>query len=144
MSEKKTYFIQDTRSYVGNSVMWWRVDGHGYTCHLEDAWEVDEEKARRIERGRDTDKAWPADIVRAAASMHVDAQRLPERPELPDAAGLVSLSCSACGKGHADEGTWAERAHRTHRCVDDAYGKGCGSEWRVEPAVFGKGPAHAS
>ena len=21
------YYIQDTRSYCGNSVMWWRVDG---------------------------------------------------------------------------------------------------------------------
>jgi hypothetical protein len=71
-----TFFIQDSRQYVGNSVLWWRVDGHGYTCELSEAWEVDEEKARQIERGRDTDKAWPADVVRAAASTYVDMQRL--------------------------------------------------------------------
>lgn len=74
---KRTYFIQDTRSYTGNSVVWWAKDAHGYTSNLNDAWEVDEDEARRIERNRDTDKAWPADVVRAAVTPHVDIQRLP-------------------------------------------------------------------
>lgn len=82
----KTYFIQDTRSYVGNSVLWWRADGKGYTTDLEDAWEVDEDKACRIERNRETDKAWPADVARAAARTHVDVQRLPARDRLSDEA----------------------------------------------------------
>ena len=73
----KTYFIQDTRGYTGNSVVWWAKDAHGYTSNQDDAWEVSEEQARRIERNRDSDKAWPADIVRAAVTPHVDIQRLP-------------------------------------------------------------------
>lgn len=47
------------------------------------------------------------------------------------------LHCPRCRKQHIDEGEFATRVHRTHRCVDDAAGKGCGFEWRVEPAVFG-------
>jgi hypothetical protein len=78
----KTYFIQDTRSYVGNSVYWWAKDGNGYTTHLDEAWEVDEETARAVEHNRDTDKAWSADVVRAAASAQVDVQRLPSTPRL--------------------------------------------------------------
>jgi hypothetical protein len=80
LTTAKTYFIQDTRQYVGNSVLWWRVDGHGYTCELSEAWEVSEEEARRIERTRGTDKAWPAHVVRAAASTHVDMQKLRRIP----------------------------------------------------------------
>ena len=76
MGAVKTFFIQDTRQYVGNCVYWWRIDGKGYTCHLDDAWEVGEEEARSIERSRGTDKAWPADQVRKAASLQVDMQRL--------------------------------------------------------------------
>ena len=34
------FYIQDSRSYCGNSVMWWRVDGHGYTSNLAEAWKV--------------------------------------------------------------------------------------------------------
>jgi predicted RNA-binding Zn-ribbon protein involved in translation (DUF1610 family) len=47
------------------------------------------------------------------------------------------LFCPQCHKQHIDEGEFATRVHRTHRCVDDAAGSGCGFEWRVEPAVFG-------
>lgn len=43
---------------------------------LDEAKEYTEEEARRIERNRDTDKAWPADQVRTAASLQVDVQRL--------------------------------------------------------------------
>ena len=44
---------------------------------------------------------------------------------------LVILFCPLCRKQHIDEGEWAERPHRVHRCVDDACGKGCGNEWRA-------------
>ncbi len=70
------FFIQDTRQYVGNCVYWWAKERKGYTCHLENAMEVDEVEAREIEASRGTDKAWSADVVRAAASLQVDNQRL--------------------------------------------------------------------
>jgi hypothetical protein len=34
--------------------------------------------------------------------------------------------CPKCGRQHIDEGEWAEREHRTHRCVGV---DGCGHEW---------------
>lgn len=36
------------------------------------------------------------------------------------------LFCPHCRKQHVDEGKWATRPHRTHACVDDVAGKGCG------------------
>jgi len=47
------------------------------------------------------------------------------------------LFCPSCHKQHIDEGEFATREHRTHRCVDDAAGTGCFFEWRVEPTTFG-------
>ena len=38
----------------------------------------------------------------------------------------VVLHCPHCKKQHVDEGIWATRPHRTHACVDDCMGKGCG------------------
>jgi hypothetical protein len=45
---------------------------------------------------------------------------------------MATLHCPSCSKLHIDEGEFATRPHRTHRCVDDAAGKGCGHEWRIE------------
>jgi hypothetical protein len=69
------FFVQDTRSYHGNAVVWW-AKGSGYTSHLDDAQEFDEATAHRMERSRSSDKAWSADLVRRSATMHVDIQRL--------------------------------------------------------------------
>lgn len=44
----------------------------------------------------------------------------------------VHTDCPGCGKPHIDEGLFAERPHRTHRCVGDAAGVGCGREWDTE------------
>lgn len=38
----------------------------------------------------------------------------------------VVLHCPSCKKQHVDEGKWATKPHRTHVCVTDAVGKGCG------------------
>lgn len=42
------------------------------------------------------------------------------------------LFCPICDRRHVDEGEFALRIHKTHRC---AY---CGQEWLVEPRAFGK------
>jgi predicted RecA/RadA family phage recombinase len=73
---EELYYIQDARGYVGNSVLWWAVDGAGYTCDLSKAWKLPKQKADSIARGRETDVAWPASVVEAAATTHVDMQRL--------------------------------------------------------------------
>ncbi len=73
------YYIQDTRSYTGNSVMWWAFEGAGYTSDLDKAWRVSKEEADRIVRNRPgVDKAWPCHEIDARATRHFDMQRFRE------------------------------------------------------------------
>jgi cell division ATPase FtsA len=73
---EEMYYIQDTRSYCGNSVMWWAVDGHGYTSDIAKAWKVSKHYAERMIRSRDTDKAWPVSEVNKHIRQHIDHQDL--------------------------------------------------------------------
>lgn len=76
---EELFYIQDARSYCGNSCYWWRVDGKGYTTDLNEAWKVSKEKAERIIRSRpDVDKAWPCAEVdaRSTTQTFLDQQKL--------------------------------------------------------------------
>lgn len=75
MSEE-LYYIQDKRSFTGNSVMWWCVDGKGYTSDVKKAWRVTREHAQSICRSRDTDVAWTCALIDAGAQSHFDMQKL--------------------------------------------------------------------
>lgn len=78
------YYIQDTRSFCGNSCFWWRIDGDGYTCNVDEAWKVTREKAEEIVRTRpDIDVAWPCSIIDAGAARHFDVQKLRGRKPMP-------------------------------------------------------------
>lgn len=68
------YYIQDARQYVGNCVLWWGKDGSGYTTHLDEAGLYDEAYVKSLDRH--TDVPWPEHLVKAAASVQVDTQRL--------------------------------------------------------------------
>src|ERR1700690_1111585 len=68
------FYIQDTRTFTGNSVTWWRPNGQGYTTNLDKAWKVDEARAREICRTRNTDKMWPCEQIDAQAQRHFDVQ----------------------------------------------------------------------
>jgi hypothetical protein len=63
------YYIQDTRTYTGNSAVWWRVGGNGYTTNLAEAWRVTGDW-----KGRDTDLLWPVEEIDARATRQFDAQ----------------------------------------------------------------------
>ena len=65
----KMFFIQDTRSYHGNAMIWWGKNGSGYTANVHEAWQVDEAKARSIEANRSTDKAWPVDVIMQSSAL---------------------------------------------------------------------------
>ena len=53
------------------------------------------------------------------------------------AAPREPLDCPSCGKRHVDFGQWASRLHRTHRCVNDPAGNGCGHTWELDHYAFG-------
>lgn len=72
------YCIQN-KGQVGNCALWWRDGAHGYTCNLNEAWRVSEDKAERICAMRyGQDVMWPADMIDAMAVRHVDVQGLPK------------------------------------------------------------------
>ena len=84
MSYRKKFYVQDTRSTVGNSVVWWRADGNGYTVDLRAAGIYDEDEVAEM---RDTDKPWPIGDINRLVQHHVDCQDLRLRgaslPALP-------------------------------------------------------------
>ncbi|APU89025.1 hypothetical protein Rctr197k_274 [Virus Rctr197k] len=70
------YLIQDTRSFVGNSALFWRSNGQGYTCDLDQAGHYTKEEAERQERSRPTDKAVPLTVALKVAERHVPSDAL--------------------------------------------------------------------
>lgn len=68
---EKLYYVQDSRSFCGNSVMWWRPEGNGYTSNLADAMKVESTWI-----GRSTDKLWPCEEIDKLATLQFDMQLL--------------------------------------------------------------------
>lgn len=76
LPKDKTYYVQDKRNYVGNSVLWWGKNSNGYVCNLPDAHEYTYEEIQKFIGCRDTDVIWPSDHVKKAIRQHVDVQYL--------------------------------------------------------------------
>ena len=79
MKEEK-YFLQDTRTIVGNCLVFWRKESKGYTTNLDDAELFTIEEALSH---RSTDRPWPESLMRSLARPMVDHQLLPDRKALP-------------------------------------------------------------
>ena len=71
MSGDKTYVILDARQVVGNCALFWRKDGAGYTCNLDEAGLY--AKDREL---RDTDIYVPIEVARQSAVTHVRVEPL--------------------------------------------------------------------
>lgn len=72
----KYFYIQDTRQYVGNCVLWWCPNSGGYTTQIDEAGLYTEEEANKICSNRNTDIAWPQDVVEKSIVKHVRIERL--------------------------------------------------------------------
>lgn len=70
------YFIQDTRSYVGNCVLWWRAGGRGYTTDINKAGRFDHSEAMAQHNMRETDKPWKCSDIEPLARATIDMQDL--------------------------------------------------------------------
>ena len=70
------YYIQDSRQYVGNCLLWWCPNHGGYTTQIDEAGLYTEEEMNKICSNRDTDIAWPQDIVEKSIVKHVRIERL--------------------------------------------------------------------
>lgn len=71
------YYIQDTRSYVGNSLLWWAAGGRGYTTHLDEAGKLTLEQAMKQHEARGTDLPWPVSQIDRLARQTVDMHHAP-------------------------------------------------------------------
>ena len=67
------YYIQDSRTCVGNAMMWWAIEARGYVCDLDKAGVFTGEEAMKH---RTTDIPWPVDFVRGKTTKIVDIQHV--------------------------------------------------------------------
>jgi hypothetical protein len=67
------YYILDARTMVGNCALWWRPEGAGYTCNLDDAGRYTLAEA---ESHRETDVPVRCDVAERIAVRHVDTDAL--------------------------------------------------------------------
>lgn len=79
------FYLQDSRSYVGNDILFWR-DGGGYTTDLSKAEIFTMEEAVRKNQSRETDIPWPKDYIDIKTRPAVDMQ-------------YVDISEALAGKG---------------------------------------------
>ncbi|WP_158408268.1 Lar family restriction alleviation protein [Cupriavidus basilensis] len=71
------FYVQDTRQFVGNCVMWWGKNRSGYVTRLNEAGKYTLDEATSICE-RDTDRMWPCEQIDALAHPTVDMQHLPK------------------------------------------------------------------
>ena len=76
LDKTKYYYVQDSRSYVGNAILWWAIDGKGYVTDPAKAHKYSWEEIQTFIGGRSTDIIWEAEHVEGAIKKYVDAQYL--------------------------------------------------------------------
>jgi len=73
---EKMFYIQ-AHGYVGNSMLWWRINYSGYTTDLDKAGKYTEIDAEQIcSNGNRNDIAWPVEYIDNNASRHIDIQTI--------------------------------------------------------------------
>ena len=90
LDRRRRYYIQNAKQYVGNSVLWWRPHGAGYTTNLKEAGTY---IARDLEGLHPKEHIpWPDDYVRTLVEQHVDAQKLSAGKKLHQDAGSIGVA----------------------------------------------------
>lgn len=100
------YYLQDSRSYVGNDVLWWAKDGRGYTTDLNKAHIYTKERAQAQHNERESDIPWPRNYIDGKIRPAVDMQYI-NREEALRGTGIIINKpqkpktklehCHACG-----------------------------------------------
>lgn len=75
------FYIQDTRSFVGNCPVWWGPNGNGYVTRLDEAGRFTEQEAIAQNRTRGTDVPWPCAEIDKLGRITVDVQHMRPRRE---------------------------------------------------------------
>lgn len=100
------YYLQDSRTYVGNDVLWWAKEG-GYTTDLRKAQVYTKADAVSLHEDRATDIPWPKAYIDAKTRPAVDMQYI-RREEALAGTGIELrqpampkrevMKCAGCGR----------------------------------------------
>lgn len=101
------FYLQDSRSYVGNDMLFWAMDGKGYTTDLRKAQVYTKADAVAQHHCRETDIPWPKDYIDGKTRPAVDMQYV-KRDEALLGTGIVlvkprtmpalKFNCTGCGR----------------------------------------------
>ncbi len=75
LSDDETYYVQDSRNYVGNAVLWYGLNNNGYPTDLKQAQKYTGAELKK-RTWRDTDVIWESEHVETAVREYVDMQYL--------------------------------------------------------------------
>lgn len=68
------FYLQDSRSFVGNDMVFWVKDGNGYTTDVSKAHVYSRNEALDMHQARNSDIPWPKAYIDAATRPAVDFQ----------------------------------------------------------------------
>ena len=83
----KEYYLQDTRDYVGNDILFWAKGNKGYTTDVSKAEVFTEFEAFKQNQCRDTDRPWPKEYIDAHTRPAVDHQHVDYDVAMPGMQG---------------------------------------------------------
>jgi len=102
---KGLFYLQDSRTYVGNDMLFWAMKG-GYTTDLSRAQKFTLKEAQTYHDSRGTDLPWPCEYIEAKTRPAVDIQYVKRRDV--DNCGIVFAetkrvkqdvyNCVGCGR----------------------------------------------
>ncbi|MDB5937499.1 MAG: hypothetical protein JWQ01_4843 [Massilia sp.] len=100
------FYLQDSRSYVGNDMQFWKAGG-GYTTDVSKARIYTKQDAVALHQIRETDIPWPKDYIDARTRPAVDMQYV-KRDEALAGTGIEltkpkrykpePVKCCGCGR----------------------------------------------
>jgi len=70
------FYLQDTRQFVGNDMVFWAKDGKGYTTDINKCHVFTQQEAFEQNQCRDTDRPWPKDYIDSKTRPAVDVQHV--------------------------------------------------------------------
>lgn len=101
------FYLQDSRTYVGNDMLFWGIKGNGYVTDMRKAQVYTKAEAVAQHLCRETDIPWPKEYIDARTRPAVDMQYV-KRDEALSGTGIEliepkkpkreTVNCCGCGK----------------------------------------------
>ncbi|MBB5190089.1 ribosomal protein S27AE [Silvimonas terrae] len=109
------FYLQDSRTYVGNDMLFWAVNNQGYTSDLRKAAKYTKAEAVAQHQMRPSDIPWPCTYIDARTRPAVDMQYV-KRSEALAGTGIELVKekpipktierCGGCGRFMRDQDRW--------------------------------------